>query len=101
MTFSDAALALLERIVEKGDVDGWGPSQIMNDPTYSKIFSGISPGTFRSRLTRIRKKYHKQGSRKSKANHYFLSVLTFQGPLKMRETLSQSNLHGNDAGCRL
>ncbi len=65
-SFPPAAVALLERIVEKGEVDGWPPSRIMKYTSYAAMFSKISPGTFRSRLTRIRSKYGKPSSRKGK-----------------------------------
>ena len=65
-SFPPAAVALLERIAEKGEVDGWPPSRIINDPAYSTMFSAIPPGTFRSRLTCIHKKYGKPSSRKRK-----------------------------------
>ena len=71
-SFPPAAVALLERIVEKGEVDGWPPSRIMKDPAYSAMFSTISPGTFRSRLTRIRSKYGKPNSRKRKTQSFFI-----------------------------
>ena len=34
-SFPPDAVSLLERIVEKGEVDGWPPSRIMKDTAYS------------------------------------------------------------------
>lgn len=55
-----AAVARLEIIVEKGEVDGRPTSRVINDPAYYAIFCAILSGTFRSRLTRTRKRYGNQ-----------------------------------------
>ena len=72
-SFPPAAAALLDNIVEKGDVNELPPSRIMKDPAYSAMLANIPPGTFRSRLTRMCSKSGKPSSRKGKSRQIALS----------------------------
>ena len=63
MGFTAASVALLDRLVKEGEVEGWKPSKVQNNADWVEMFGNIPPGTFRSRLTRIRSQHGKAGSR--------------------------------------
>ena len=67
LSFPPAFAALLERIEEKSEVDGWPPFRTMKDPAYSNMFASIWPGILRSGLVCFRNTYGKTSSLKRKS----------------------------------